>query len=102
VGFVAGFGAGFGAGLAAGFGAGAAAGGVVGVVAAVSADGWSFSAAVVSTGASCRSRFRLSAEATFCRSPRPPAAAARSVSAASIVLDIGTSSGVTCRGAAPR
>ena len=78
VGFGAGVGAGFGAGLGAGFAAGLAAGagaGVAGagagVMAAVSAPGRSLSVAVVSTGASCRSRFRLSADATSRRSPRP-------------------------------
>jgi hypothetical protein len=97
VGFGAGVGAGFGAGLGAGFAAGLAAGvgaGVAGagVMAAVSAPGRSLSVAVVSTGASCRSRFRLSADATSRRSPRPHAAAASNVSAASIVLDIVSSS----------
>jgi hypothetical protein len=87
----AGVAAGFGAGRAAGFGAGAAGGGVAATV-AVSTPGWSFSVALVSTGASCRSRFRLSAEATSRRSPRPHAAAASNVSAASIVLDIVSSS----------
>jgi hypothetical protein len=90
-GFGAGLGAGFAAGLAAGAGAGVAGAGA-GVMAAVSAPGRSLSVAVVSTGASCRSRFRLSADATSRRSPRPHAAAASNVSAASIVLDIVSSS----------
>jgi hypothetical protein len=50
--------------------------------------GRSFSSAVVSTGASCRSRLRLSAVATSFLSPRPQAAIAANVSAAIIVLDI--------------
>src|SRR5689334_16267822 len=78
---------------AAGLGsAGGGAVGVTGVAAAVSALGRSFSAALVSTGASCRSRFRLSAEATSRLSPRPHAAAASSASAASLILDIVSSS----------
>jgi hypothetical protein len=65
--------------------------GRVGVVAAgagVLAVGRSFSGTVVSTGASCRSRLRLSAAAVSLLSPRPQAATAASVSAAIIVLDI--------------
>ncbi|HEV7367186.1 MAG TPA: hypothetical protein VGN76_15175 [Gemmatimonadales bacterium] len=54
----------------------------------VVASGRSFSGAVVSTGASCRSRLRLSAVAVSRLSPRPQAATAANVSAAIIVLDI--------------
>jgi hypothetical protein len=50
--------------------------------------GLSFNSAVVSTGASCRSRFRLSAVAVCSRSPRPQAARAASVSVAIHALDI--------------
>jgi hypothetical protein len=61
---------------------------VAGVVAraAVSAPGWT--ATVVSTGASCRSRFRLSAAAVSAFSPLEHAAIAAIPRAASIVLDI--------------
>src|SRR3954469_12682742 len=59
----------------------------VAVEAAVSL-GRSFNAAVVSTGASCRSGLRLSAAAVSVRSPRLQAAIAAIVSAAMIVLDI--------------
>jgi hypothetical protein len=52
------------------------------------AVGWSFSSALVSTGASCRSRLRLSAAAVSPWSPRPQATTAANVSAAIIVLDI--------------
>jgi hypothetical protein len=52
------------------------------------AVGRSFSGTVVSTGASCRSRLRLSAAAVSLLSPRPQAATAANVSAAIIVLDI--------------
>src|SRR3954463_690601 len=52
------------------------------------AVGRSFSSAVVSTGASCRSRLRLSAAAVSPLSPRPQAATAANVSIAIIVLDI--------------
>jgi len=52
------------------------------------AVGRSFNSAVVSTGASCRSRLRLSAAAVSLLSPRPQAATAANVSAAIIVLDI--------------
>jgi hypothetical protein len=65
--------------------------GRVGVFAAcdgVLAVGRSFSGAVVSTGASCRSRLRLSAAAVSPPFPRPQAATAANVSAAIIVLDI--------------
>jgi hypothetical protein len=51
-------------------------------------SGRSFRVAVVSTGASCRSRLRLSAVAVSRLSPRPQAATAANVSAAIIVLDI--------------
>jgi hypothetical protein len=99
VGCVAGFGVavvlvglavGFGLGLGAGAGAGLAAGaGVVGAAdVAVSADGRSLSVALVSTGASWRSRFRLSADATSRRSPRPQATTVASVSVARTILDI--------------
>jgi len=54
----------------------------------VLAVGRSFSGAVVSTGASCRSRLRLSAAAVSPPFPRPQAATAANVSAAIIVLDI--------------
>jgi hypothetical protein len=50
--------------------------------------GRSFSSALLSTGASCRSRLRLSAAAVSPLSPRPQAATAANVSAAIIVLDI--------------
>jgi hypothetical protein len=53
--------------------------------------GRSFSSAVVSTGASCRSRLRLSAVAVLFLSPRPQAVIAARVSAAIIVFDIATS-----------
>jgi hypothetical protein len=56
--------------------------------AGVLAVGRSPSSAVVSTGASCRSRLRLSAAAVSPWSPRPQATTAASVSAAIIVLDI--------------
>ena len=79
-------------GLVAGLGAGVAGGAGVAAEVAVSAEGRSFRGAVESTGASCKSRFRLSADATSRRSLRPQAATEISVSAASIVLDIGTSS----------
>jgi hypothetical protein len=65
--------------------------GRVGVFAAgdgVLAVGRSFRGAVVSTGASCRSRLRLSAAAVSPPFPRPQAATAANVSAAIIVLDI--------------
>jgi hypothetical protein len=63
--------------------------GVRGAGAAVGvAAGRSFSSAVVSTGASWRSRFRLSAVAVCSRSARPHAARAAKVSAAISVLDI--------------
>jgi hypothetical protein len=91
-GFGVGLGAGLGLGLGAGGGAGSGAGAGAAVATAVSALGRSFSAALVSTGASCRSRLRLSAEATSDFSPRPHAARASSVSAASRVLDIISSS----------
>jgi hypothetical protein len=78
--------------LAAGLGAGVAGGAGVAAELAVSAEGRSFRGAVESTGASCKSRFRLSADATSRRSLRPQAATEISVSAASIVLDIDTSS----------
>jgi hypothetical protein len=61
---------------------------VLGVVDAAVSLGRSFKAAVVSTGASCRSRLRLSAAAVSVRSPRLQAAIAAIVSAAMIVLDI--------------
>jgi hypothetical protein len=54
----------------------------------VVAVGRSFSGAVVSTGASCRSRLRLSAAAVSRPFPRPQAATAANVSAVIIVLDI--------------
>jgi hypothetical protein len=54
----------------------------------VLAVGRSFSGAVVSTGASCRSRLRLSAAAVSPPFPRPQAATAANVSAVIIVLDI--------------
>jgi hypothetical protein len=62
--------------------------GVRGAAAGALAVGWSFSSAVVSTGASWRSRLRLSAVAVCSRSPRPQAAMAAKVSAAISVLDI--------------
>jgi len=62
--------------------------GVRGAGAGALAVGWSFSSAVVSTGASWRSRLRLSAVATCSRSPRPQAARVANVSAAISVLDI--------------
>jgi hypothetical protein len=62
--------------------------GVFAAGAAVLAVGRSFSGAVVSTGASCRSRLRLSAAAVSPPFPRPQAATAANVSAAIIVLDI--------------
>ncbi|HVD32644.1 MAG TPA: hypothetical protein VNC19_03635 [Gemmatimonadales bacterium] len=52
------------------------------------AVGRSLSGTVVSTGASCRSRLRLSAAAVSPPFPRPQAATAANVSAAIIVLDI--------------
>ncbi|HET6795749.1 MAG TPA: hypothetical protein VFH40_01205 [Gemmatimonadales bacterium] len=75
-----------------GFGAGVLAPGA-GVLAAVS-----LSSAVLSTGASCRSRLRLSAVAMSRLSPRPQAATAASVSTAIIVLDISASLGVDLLG----
>src|SRR6476661_7950723 len=60
--------------------------GVLAAGAAAVSLGRSFSSAVVSTGASCRSRLRLSAAATSFLSPRPHATAASSASAASLVL----------------
>ncbi|MBA2627327.1 MAG: hypothetical protein H0U85_04890 [Gemmatimonadales bacterium] len=60
---------------------------VVVVVTAVSAAR-SLSLAEVSTGASCKSRFRLSAAAVSAFSPRAQAASAATPSAASIILDI--------------
>ena len=65
-------------------------------------SGRSFSVAVVSTGASCRSRLRLSAVAVSRLSDRPQAATAANVSAAIIVLDICASLDVTCSGHAAR
>ena len=62
--------------------------GAFAVGAGVLAAGRSLSTAVVSTGASCRSRLRLSAAAVSPLSPRPQAATAANVSAAIIVLDI--------------
>jgi hypothetical protein len=62
--------------------------GVRGAGAGALAVGWSFNSAVVSTGASCRSRLRLSAAAVSRLSPPPQAATAANVSAAIIVLDI--------------
>jgi hypothetical protein len=56
--------------------------------AGVLAAGRSLSATLVSTGASCRSRLRLSAAAVSRVSPRPQAVTAANVSAAIIVLDI--------------
>jgi hypothetical protein len=50
--------------------------------------GRSFSSALVSTGASCRSRLRLSAADVSSWSPRPQATRAANVSAAIIVLAI--------------
>jgi len=61
---------------------------VLGVADAAVSLGRSFNVAVVSTGASCKSRFRLSAAAVSLRSPRLQAAMAAIVSAAMIVLDI--------------
>jgi hypothetical protein len=61
--------------------------GVVLVVGAL-AVGRSFSSALLSTGASCRSRLRLSAVAVSLWSPRPQATTAAKASAAIIVLDI--------------
>jgi hypothetical protein len=52
------------------------------------AVGRSFSSALVSTGASCRSRLRLSAAAVSLLSPPAQAATAANVSAAIMVLDI--------------
>jgi hypothetical protein len=57
-------------------------------VAGALAVGWSFSSALVSTGASCRSRLRLSAAAVSLLSPPAQAATAANVSAAIMVLDI--------------
>jgi hypothetical protein len=71
--------------LAAGRAAGA---GVLVGAAVLLVSGRSFSVAVVSTGASCRSRLRLSAAAVSRLSPPPQAAIAVNVSAAIIVLDI--------------
>jgi hypothetical protein len=68
-----------------GFAAGAGAAGA-GVLAAVS-----FNSAVLSTGASCRSRLRLSAVAMSRLSLRPQADSAARVSTAIIVLDIDAS-----------
>ncbi len=65
-------------------------------------SGRSFRVAVVSTGASCRSRLRLSAVAVSRLSDRPQAATAANVSAAIIVLDICASLDVTCSGHATR
>src|SRR6266850_712376 len=62
--------------------------GLRGAGAGVLAPGRSFNAAVVSTGASCRSRLRLSAVAVSPLSRPPQAATATNVSAAIIVLDI--------------
>jgi hypothetical protein len=84
VGFGFGFGAGAGA-AAVGCGAGAAAG-------AREAEAVSLSGAVVSTGASCRSRLRLSAEATSRLSPRPHPTRVSAVKTASMVFDIRSSS----------
>src|SRR5919112_3957287 len=66
--------------------------------AGAAAVGRSFSSALVSTGASCRSRLRLSAAAVSPLSPRPQAAMAARVSAAIMVLDIYPSLDVTCSG----
>jgi hypothetical protein len=82
---------------AAGLGFGA--GGVLGLVELVAgadgatavSDGWSFSAADVSTGAICRSRLRLSATAVSLRSPPEHAAMATAPINASMVLDIPSS-----------
>src|SRR5918992_1756906 len=54
------------------------------------AVGRSFSSALVSTGASCRSRLRLSAAAVSSRSPGAQAASAAIMSAAINVLDMQT------------
>jgi hypothetical protein len=62
--------------------------GVRGAGAVALAVGRSFSSALVSTGASCRSRLRLSAAAVSPVSPRPQAATAANVSAAIMLLDI--------------
>jgi hypothetical protein len=62
--------------------------GLRGAGAGALAVGRSFSSAEVSTGASCRSRLRLSAVAVSPLSPPPQAATAINVSAAIIVLDI--------------
>jgi hypothetical protein len=62
--------------------------GLLGCSAGALAVGLSFSSAVVSTGASWRSRLRLSAAAVSPLSPRPQAATAANVSAAIIILDI--------------
>jgi hypothetical protein len=59
-----------------------------GAAAGALAVGRSFNSAVVSTGASCRSRLRLSAVAVSPLSPPPQAATATNISAAIIVLDI--------------
>jgi hypothetical protein len=67
--------------------------GVRGADAGALAVGRSLSSAVVSTGASCRSRLRLSAAAVSRWSPRPQAATAANVSTAIIVLDISPSLG---------
>jgi hypothetical protein len=64
--------------------------------------GRSFSSADVSTGASCRSRLRLSAVAMSLLSLLPHAATAISVSPAIIALDIYASLDVTCSGSATR
>jgi hypothetical protein len=62
--------------------------GVLGAGAPAVAVGRSFSSALVSTGASCRSRLRLSAAAVSPVSPRPQAATAANVSATIMLLDI--------------
>jgi hypothetical protein len=62
--------------------------GVRGAGSAAVAVGRSFSSALVSTGASCRSRLRLSAAAVSPVSPRPQATTAANVSAAIMLLDI--------------
>jgi hypothetical protein len=67
---------------------GVRAAGVLGDGAGALAVGRSFSSALVSTGASCRSRLKLSAVAVSPLSPCPQAAMAASVSTAIMVLDI--------------
>src|SRR5918995_302868 len=62
----------------------------------------SFSSAEVSTGASCRSRLRLSAVAVSPLSPPPQAATAINVSPAIIALDISASLGVAYSGYSTR